>query len=96
MLQRVSEHLGGAPDDAKGPAKEFLDAAHKALDQAKQAQKDNDPFKAVQLALAADAWSHAAEHLQHADRPGNDRPPSSPDRPRPPERKDGAPRPPEE
>ena len=79
IRQRIGGHLEKAGDDAKGPGKAILNAAHKALDEAKEAQKDGDFVKAVGLARAADVWSHAAEHLEHADEPaGPDRPPLRP------------------
>jgi hypothetical protein len=33
------------------------------LNEAKQAEKEGDSFKAVELARAAEAWSHVEEHL---------------------------------
>jgi hypothetical protein len=75
MIRRVDDRLKDAPADGKGPGRVFLDAAHKSLDLAKQAQQDGDSFKAVNLARAAEAWSHVEEHLTRADGSDGDRPP---------------------
>jgi len=93
MIQRVGDRLKDASaDDDKGPGHAFLAAAQKSLDAAQRALKDGDAMKAVDLARAADVWSHVSEHLQRADHPDRDRPrPPAPDDRRPP-----PPRPPEE
>ncbi len=74
-IKHAMDRLENAPDDAKEPGRTFLHAAHKSLDLAKQAQKNGDSFKAVELARAAEAWSHVEEHLHRADGPNGDRPP---------------------
>jgi hypothetical protein len=74
-VQRAEDRLQASPAEVNGPGRIFLDAARQALDQAKQAQKDGDSFKAVELAGAAEAWSHVEEHLKRAEGPGGDRPP---------------------
>jgi len=72
FVQDLLKHTGERLDQAKGekgPGATFLDAARKALDQAKQAQKDGDAFKAVELAHAADAWAEVGELLRQAEQP---------------------------
>ena len=93
MIRRVGDRLENAPQDhAKGPGRAFLQAAKNSLHEANRALQDGDAMKAVDLARAADAWSHVGEHLQHAEHPDRDRPrPPAPDDRRPP-----PPRPPEE
>ncbi len=89
MIRRVGDRLKDAPaDDDKGPGRAFLDAAQKSLDAAQRALKAGDAMKAVDLARAADVWSHVGEHLQRADHPDRDRPrpPAPDDRRQPPPR----------
>jgi hypothetical protein len=74
-IQHAVNRLEAAPADVKGPGRAFLDAARKSLDQAKLAQKDGEFFKAVDLARAAEAWSHVEEHLHRANGAAGDRPP---------------------
>jgi hypothetical protein len=74
-IRHAVNRLEAAPADVKGPGRAFLDAARKSLDQAKLAQKDGEFFKAVDLARAAEAWSHVEEHLHRANGAAGDRPP---------------------
>ena len=93
MIRRVGDRLKNAPQDhARGLGRAFLDAAEKSLHEASQALQDGDAMKAVDLARAADDWSHVGEHLQHAEHPDRDRPRT----PAPDDRRQPPPRPPEE
>jgi hypothetical protein len=50
----------------RGAGRTFLDAARRLYDQARQAGRD-DTIRAIQLARAAEAWTHVGEHLTQAD-----------------------------
>jgi hypothetical protein len=88
----------------RGAGRAFLDAARRLYDQARQAGRD-DTSRALQLARAAEAWTHVGEHLMQADtrtgyRPPPERrrePPPPPEgrrRPLPPDDRRGPPPPP--
>jgi hypothetical protein len=82
LLRRTRERLEDFADTAsRGPGRDFLEAARRLYDQARRAERD-DTIRAVQLARAAEAWTHVGEHLMQADSPTGYRPP--PDRRRPP------------
>jgi hypothetical protein len=68
LIKETGDRLDKGKED-KGPGATFLDAARKALDQAKQAQKDGDAFKAVELVHAADAWGQVGDLLRQAEQP---------------------------
>jgi hypothetical protein len=69
----------------RGAGRTFLDAARRLYDQARQAGRD-DTSRALQLARAAEAWTHVGEHLMQADtRTGYGPPPERRREPPPPE-----------
>lgn len=70
----------------RGAGRSFLDAARRLYDQARQAGRD-DTSRALQLARAAEAWTHVGEHLMQADSQTGFRPPPERrrDRPLPPD-----------
>lgn len=66
LLRRTRDRLEDA--DAlgqRGEAREFLDAARRLYDQARRAGRE-DSMRALQLARAAEAWTHIGEHLTQA------------------------------
>jgi hypothetical protein len=60
---RLDDFAGLAP---RGAGQTFLDAARPLYDQARRAGRD-DTARALQLARAAEAWTHVGEHLSRAD-----------------------------
>ncbi len=66
--QRITDaSKGGAtPESAKG----FLDASRKVYEQSRTAYQQQNYPKAIELALAAEAWTHVGEHLRQASNPG--------------------------
>ena len=105
LLRRTRDRLEDA--DAQGPrgaGRKFLDASRRLYDQARRAGRD-DASRALQLARAAEAWTHVGEHLMQADsrvgyRPPPERrrerpaPPDERHRPPPPDERRGPPPPP--
>lgn len=88
LLRRTRDRLRDADvPESRGAGREFLDAARRLYEQARQADRD-DPIRALQLARASEAWTHVGEHLLLADS-GRNAPP-------PPERRGERPRPPED
>ena len=88
LLRRTRDRLEDT--DALGPrgaGRAFQDAARRFYDQARQAGRE-DTVRALQLARAAEAWTHVGEHLQQAD--------SRRDAAPPPERRRERPQPPDE
>jgi|GEM_PF-3412520 hypothetical protein len=91
LLRRTRDRLEDIGALApRGVGRAFLDAARRAYDQARQASRD-DTSRALQLARAAEAWTHVGEHLMRADSrtdyrspPDRRRPPPPDDRRRPP------------
>ncbi|HTU25771.1 MAG TPA: hypothetical protein VMF30_10255, partial [Pirellulales bacterium] len=94
LLRRIRDRLQDfAETTPRGAGRAFFDAARRLYDQASRAGRD-DTERALQLARAAEAWTHVGEHLNRADfrdvrRPEperrRDRPPPPPDeRRRPP------------
>jgi hypothetical protein len=94
LLRRTRDRLADLTEAApRGAGQAFFDAARRLYDQASRAGRD-DTARALQLARAAEAWTHVGEHLSRADlrdvrRPEperrRDRPPPPPDeRRRPP------------
>jgi hypothetical protein len=66
--QRINDATkGGAPPE---PAKGFLDASRKVYEQSRTAYQQQNYPKAIELALAAEAWTHVGEHLRQANNPG--------------------------
>jgi hypothetical protein len=51
---------------SRGAGRTFLDAARRLYDRARQAGRD-DTVRAIQLARAAEAWTHVGEHLMRAE-----------------------------
>lgn len=94
LLRRTRDRLEDADaPESRGPGRAFLDAARRLYDQARQDDRD-DLIRALQLARAAEAWTHVGEHLQRA---GSDRdapPPLERLRPRPPDDRRSPPSPP--
>ena len=71
----------------RGAGRAFLDAARRLYDQARKADRD-DTARALQLARAAEAWTHVGEHLSRADSRRDEPPPPERgrERPEPPDR----------
>jgi hypothetical protein len=67
-LGRAREHIRNATDQtpAKGPGRDFLDAARDTYDRARRAYGDGDYARAAELAHGAEAWAHVGEHLNRA------------------------------
>lgn len=98
LLRRTRDRLDDAGDrESRGPGRAFSDAARRLYEQAGKAERD-DPERAIQLARAAEAWTHVSEHLNRADNREARRPEPEHRReePRPPRRPDrkGSPPPP--
>jgi hypothetical protein len=95
LLRRAGDHLEDADGDARGPGRAFLDAARRLYDQARRASRE-DSARALQLARAAEAWTHVGEHINRADDRDVRRsePERRRDRPLPPEERPRRPRPP--
>ncbi len=66
LLQRTSNRLADADAPTRGPGRAFLDAVRRLSDQARKAGR-NDSTRAIQLARAAEAWTHVGEHLNRVD-----------------------------
>jgi hypothetical protein len=67
LLRRTRDRLEDTDAlNSRGVGKTFLDAAHRLYGQARQASRD-DTIRALQLARAAEAWTHVAEHLMQAN-----------------------------
>lgn len=98
LLRRAGDRLQDrAEEEPRGAGRAFFDAARRLYDQARRAGRD-DSERALQLARAAEAWTHVGEHLNRANdrdvrRPERER---ERDRPRPPRRpeREGPPPPP--
>lgn len=92
LLRRTRDRLEDADNSAPEPGRAFLDAARRLYDQARRA----DGERALQLARAAEAWTHVGEHLNRAEdrtvRRGE--PERRRDRPLPPDDRPRRPRPP--
>jgi hypothetical protein len=85
LLRRTRDRLEDAEDaDARGPGRAFLDAARRLYDQARRADRDDDA-RALEMARAAEAWTHVSEHLNRADDRDARRPDPERRRPRPPD-----------
>jgi hypothetical protein len=92
LLRRTRDRLEDVGALApRGAGKAFLDAARRLYDQARQAGRD-DTSRSLQLARAAEAWTHVGEHLMRADARTDYR--SPPDRRRPPDDRRSPPPPP--
>ncbi|HTU22327.1 MAG TPA: hypothetical protein VMG10_30085 [Gemmataceae bacterium] len=100
LLRRTADRLEDSAEEApRGAGRAFFDAARRLYDQARRAGRD-DTDRALQLARAAEAWTHVGEHLSRADfrdvrRPEPERRRERPRPPRGPER-DAPPPPPNE
>jgi hypothetical protein len=71
MIRDVRERLQDDGDEiTQGPAKQFLDASHRALDRSQKALDGNNYRQAAQFAMAADSWSRVGECVNRAERPG--------------------------
>lgn len=67
LLRRTRDRLDDVGDEvSRGAGRTFLDAALRFYDRARQASRD-DEVRAIQLARAAEAWTHVGEHLMRAD-----------------------------
>jgi hypothetical protein len=62
-LQRAHDRLREAVTDTTRSGSLFLDAGRDAYDRARRAYLDRAYQRAVELARAAEAWSHVDEHL---------------------------------
>jgi hypothetical protein len=89
LLRRTGDRLQDADSGERGPGRAFHDAARRLYDQARRANRE-DSVRAIQLARAAEAWTHVGEHLNRAD----DRDVRRRDRPLPPDDRPRRPRPP--
>jgi hypothetical protein len=83
LLRRTRDRLEDFADVApRGPGRAFFEAARRLYDQASRAGRDD--ARAIQLARAAEAWTHVGEHLDNADqRVGDRREPERRERERP-------------
>jgi hypothetical protein len=97
LLRRTRDRLEDIGDlSPRGAGRTFLDAARRLYDQARQAGRD-DASRALQLARAAEAWTHVDEHLMQADtRTGYRPPPERRREPPPPPERRRHPRPPDD
>jgi hypothetical protein len=96
LLRRTRDRLEDFADTApRGAGRAFFDAARRLYDQARRAGRD-DSARAIQLARAAEAWTHVGEHLDRAeDRIGLRREPERRrERPLPPDERRRPPPPP--
>jgi hypothetical protein len=67
LLRRTRDRLEDFGDlTPRGPGRAFFDAARRLYDRASRAGRD-DTARAMQLARAAEAWTHVGEHLDNAD-----------------------------
>lgn len=95
LLKRTRDRLDDTEgQESRGPGRAFLDAARRLYDQARQAGRE-DTARAVNLARAAEAWSHVGEHLLRADprREASGPPERRRERPLPPDDRRGPPPP---
>jgi hypothetical protein len=96
LLRRTRDRLEDAGEASpRGPGRAFLDAARRLYDRARRADRD-DTARAIQLARAAEAWTHVGEHLTQADQRVGLRPPPDRrrERPLPPDERPRRPPPP--
>src|SRR5579875_3659465 len=85
LLRRTRDRLEDiAALRPRGAGRAFLDAARRLYDQARQADRE-EAFRALQLARAAEAWTHVGEHLMQAESRTDYRPAPSRRRPLPPD-----------
>ncbi|HTU93246.1 MAG TPA: hypothetical protein VMF69_24410, partial [Gemmataceae bacterium] len=88
LLRRTRDRLEDAEAaEQRGAGRAFLDAARRLYDRARRADRD-DTARALQLARAAEAWTHVGEHLTQVV--------SRREPPPPPERRRERPRPPDD
>lgn len=67
LLRRTRDRLDDVGDQGpRGAGRTFLEAARRFSERARQAGRDDD-VRAIQLARAAEAWTHVGEHLMRAD-----------------------------
>jgi hypothetical protein len=67
LLERTRDRLEDFRDLAtQGAGRAFYDAARRLYDQARRAGRE-DSARALQLARAAEAWTHVGEHLDNVD-----------------------------
>ncbi|MHB1423524.1 MAG: hypothetical protein ACYC3I_10090 [Gemmataceae bacterium] len=95
LLRRTRDRLEDFAEPApRGVGREFFDAARRFYDQARRAGRD-DSARALQLARAAEAWTHVGEHLTRADQREDARrgPDRRRERPLPPDDRRGPPPP---
>jgi hypothetical protein len=86
LLRRTRDRLEDADAlQSRGAGRTFLDAARRLYDRASKAGRE-DTARAMQLARAAEAWTHVGEHLLQADSRSRLRPPPERRRDRPPPR----------
>jgi len=64
IREEIQEAAQGSP---RGAGRQFVDAARRALDQAQKASDDGKNRRAIQMVMAAEAWSHVPEHLKRAE-----------------------------
>lgn len=84
LLRRTRDRLEDAEaQGSRGAGRAFTDAARRLYDQARRAGRE-DTMRAMQLARAAEAWTHVGEHLMQADSRIGYRPPPERRRDRPP------------
>lgn len=68
VRQRINDTTkGGAVPE---PARAFLDASRKVYEQSRQAYQQHNYPKAIELALAAEAWTHVGDYVKQAANPG--------------------------
>ncbi|WP_040887528.1 hypothetical protein [Zavarzinella formosa] len=92
-LQHARDLIEAGSDvvSKSGPARDFLEGAKVAYNQARAAYEGGEYRKAGELARAAAAWSHVGEHLLRAEEDG---PAALPERGPEPRKATGAPPPP--
>jgi hypothetical protein len=76
VLRAAYRGLGDAEKagPGKGPAAAFLDASRGAYEQGRKDYDAGNYVKALDLAAAAEAWSHVGEDLKRADSPNRPAP----------------------
>jgi hypothetical protein len=75
LLRRTRDRLEDTEAQRpRGAGQKFLDASRRLYDQARRTDRD-DKARAMQLARAAEAWTHVGEHLMRADSRVGYRPP---------------------
>jgi hypothetical protein len=78
-IREIREELqDGVQGSARGVGRQFVDAARRALDRAQKASDEGKNRQALQLVMAADAWSHIPEHLRRAEGPARGTSPREP------------------